>query len=420
MDHCRLRPVSMIEVDEDPVMRLTVALPSDCQYVLMDVDDPLCPVDPAICSPDPALRWAGPSTDTVSGFADSRDPSATQDPNAYNRSSPLGTDLPQSCDLSPDDLRNPRDPLEVPHLLYTHNPTVLPSTVHRTISDYPPQFIFSQSIMSPAHISAAELNTRFDFIGSDNGDVQNLPGSDTVAVTCDQISAVVNTYLHFTSVNVAELFGRHFPPSALPSHMGTTETNLRKAALESHDRKRSAAVPPSASAPVLNLIFSNDHGQQVDDAVRLFTLNKYFELEHCAPIDEMKTSDIARFLQMYLPIGVGNLRILATMHGLPFMHRRPNLLSALMQHECNDACPITGLLFKQLESARPGPFLLRAVPTSVPDTAPTLQSLDDLHVLPLTLSNEIIVDPEDGETFVSTYKLNRVCDFVGIATKDTV
>ncbi|KAJ7023214.1 hypothetical protein C8F04DRAFT_1193674 [Mycena alexandri] len=82
-------------------------------------------------------------------------------------------------------------------------------------------------------------------------------------------------------------------------------------------------------------------------------------------------------------------------HGLPQINRKPNLIAALMKHT---------------RSAPQWPIPLRELPTPIPDTKPTLQSMDDLDVLPLALNNEIIVDADDGHVesnFIQEMSLGR-------------
>ncbi|KAJ7508030.1 hypothetical protein B0H11DRAFT_2185129 [Mycena galericulata] len=111
---------------------------------------------------------------------------------------------------------------------------------------------------------------------------------------------------------------------------------------------------------------------------------------------------------------------IAMAHGLPIIHRKPNLLKTLMQHTCDNSCDGDGFLLERTEfEPRYEPFLSRTLPVSVPDTAPTFQSADDLDVLPVSLSNETVVDTGDGTEFVSTYKLNRCFNYVGLVTDRT-
>jgi hypothetical protein len=46
------------------------------------------------------------------------------------------------------------------------------------------------------------------------------------------------------------------------------------------------------------------------------------------------------------------------------------------------------------------------------DTDPIVRSLDNIDVLPLMMSNDLIVDENDGFTFVSTYELNRHFSYI--------
>ncbi|KAJ7500715.1 hypothetical protein B0H11DRAFT_1908589 [Mycena galericulata] len=113
---------------------------------------------------------------------------------------------------------------------------------------------------------------------------------------------------------------------------------------------------------------------------------------------------------------------LASQHHLPPSVRKPNLVRALMKHTCNGECTANTLVFEQTPRPRKEPFLARTLPDEISETGGplTLQTLDDLDVLPMTLSNEILVDVDDGVTFISTYKLNRSFDYEGIVTEESV
>ncbi|KAJ7692406.1 hypothetical protein B0H17DRAFT_1133134 [Mycena rosella] len=76
------------------------------------------------------------------------------------------------------------------------------------------------------------------------------------------------------------------------------------------------------------------------------------------------------------------------------------------------------LVFKYIQ--RPGvhirePLVVEhLIHTHVPTDA--VRNLAEIDVLPITLSNETDVDPDDGQTYTSAYLLNREFDFVDLVT----
>jgi hypothetical protein len=198
------------------------------------------------------------------------------------------------------------------------------------------------------------------------------------------------------------------------------------------NRKRSFPVPPtsapavSSNANPLKILFDNEFGDSIPGVVRSFTLNKYFEFVKCSTIQELskaagaqdivcRTSNFSMFVTTFLFLSVKDLRSIAALHGLPHINRKQNLITALMEHSCELSCDADCLVFKQIIVPRKGPFTNRELPDPVPDTVPTFESMDDLDVLPLMVNNDIVVDVDDACSYISTYKLNRSFDYVGLS-----
>jgi hypothetical protein len=181
---------------------------------------------------------------------------------------------------------------------------------------------------------------------------------------------------------------------------------------------------PTTGVPsprMLKILYSNEPGASQAGVIRSFTLNKFYRFICCGTAQELSslkladadkhiicsTSDVSRLVSIVLSLSVKDLRALSVAHNLPVFYRKPNLICSLMEHMCEDTCNSNALIFKQLAVPYSGEFTARVLPDSVPDSQPTLQSMEELDCLSMSLSNDIVVDPEDSVTFVSTYKLNR-------------
>lgn len=204
------------------------------------------------------------------------------------------------------------------------------------------------------------------------------------------------------------------------------------------NRNRRHPKPDAIERPTLNcpaalkIHFDNEYGDTAAGVVRTFTLNKYFEFLRCGTLNDLSksphepqdilciTSNISLFITSFLYLSVKQLRLIAIAHGLPDINRKPNLVAALMEHSCEEACIADCLVFRPVAVPRNGPFNKRVLPELVPDTAATHESMDDLDVLPLMINNDIIVDVEDSISYISTYKLNRSFDCLGLVTKHMV
>ncbi len=126
----------------------------------------------------------------------------------------------------------------------------------------------------------------------------------------------------------------------------------------------------------LNILYSQHYESREPGVISSFALNKYFQFIRCGSVEELtkvansfdknyvlcRTSDISRFVSMFSPLTVTDLRALAVCHNLSTMNRKPELLRALMEHSCKLTCELDCLLFKQIIRPRPGPFIVRTLP----------------------------------------------------------
>jgi hypothetical protein len=126
----------------------------------------------------------------------------------------------------------------------------------------------------------------------------------------------------------------------------------------------------------LNIWYSNENDFHKAGVVSMLSLNIQFQLVRCGLAAELakvasssdqnyiicRIRDVARFVSMFAPLTVSDLRALAVCHHLPAMSRKPNLLEALLKHSCQSICELDCLLFKPILRPRLGPFIVRTLP----------------------------------------------------------
>ncbi|KAJ7687298.1 hypothetical protein B0H17DRAFT_1136419 [Mycena rosella] len=195
---------------------------------------------------------------------------------------------------------------------------------------------------------------------------------------------------------------------------------------------------PAVEVHPMPIKFSNDHCDHSSDGADFLTtylLNSCYELDEVYDPGNVPVSadshllfgyprETARLVSLYQFIKLGHLAKIARIHSIQMEGSTKAFQRCLLEHVCERYClgKEMVLAFCPLQRARSHvrePLVLDDLqdPDPVP---PAVRGLDQVDVLPVTFSNEVNVDPDNGQKYVSTYLLNQEFDFVGVVNRETL
>ncbi|KAJ6498475.1 hypothetical protein C8R47DRAFT_1193923 [Mycena vitilis] len=413
----RRATVEVIEDERDSPPRDTPALrPNEpllvpySELVAFDLSLPLPqpsplgvpPVLPQQLSPPMPEPLFLPGSDTD----DSPPPSPSVQP-SFTVSSVLNTS-PNNCSIH-------CPPHERPVTYLLHQSTVCPSTVLPfdgptsdrilTISEHVnmnpfvnapsmSHVVLSPGVVSEHSVTVSHLNKWYEFKGL----LRDLGSGDqpqaSLALRCTNIAALACGY-HYLNAHALQLIAcAHNMPAfsrksqilpALQHHICLPSCPGPPKILVFHRLKRARGI-----LPVHTLSFCNDAEDSSPGFTSSYTLNQGYSFLKCGPSDGLsrtstppgshklllcRTPRISAFVECYLFLTVPDLQQIATEHNLPALHRKQNLVAALMTHTCDAACTSDGLLFRLTDDERQQPYAKRTMPTTVPDEPTRLESV---------------------------------------------
>ncbi|KAJ7431457.1 hypothetical protein B0H11DRAFT_1941683 [Mycena galericulata] len=323
---------------------------------------------------------------------------------------------------------------------------VHPSSVHR--SPAPPPLIAPKLVnivpreITDSTVTIEHLTRNYTFFKVANADSVPLCENLTLAVPFSDLARTPGVFASFNTSQLYQLAVPHGRQVTFSSTYTQLEVLRGHRCIQTCSGWKSLILFSKKSDPqqvpfhTLDIHYCNDAVLPVTGTITTYNLNRNFQLVASGSFTNMeklylgsettrilcRCKDIAQFVSLYLHLNKSQLDELTTHHHLPSCARKPNAVRALMTHACHVGCSPLFLVFEHTSRFRKEPFIPRILPDQISDADVPLKlrSLDDLDVLPMTLSNDILVDVDDGTTFISTYKLNRSFDYMGIVTEATV
>ncbi|KAJ7262425.1 hypothetical protein C8J57DRAFT_1231793 [Mycena rebaudengoi] len=197
-------------------------------------------------------------------------------------------------------------------------------------------------------------------------------------------------------------------------------------------RKR-RSVHTSDNTDSAKIVYDNDAPSTQRNKISTFTLNAHYtfagiDTEKKADANTLSCScdDIAAFVAHYTQSSMTELKSIARVHRIGEVPKKPAMRQELIRHSGGDECPGQGksLLFSRIPRKRNGPFKVierSSLPADAMDVdKPTIESMDNLRIMPVAFTNDIVVDIEDGTHFCSTYLLHKIFEFAKIVSDMTL
>ncbi|KAJ6470897.1 hypothetical protein C8R45DRAFT_1165524 [Mycena sanguinolenta] len=294
-------------------------------------------------------------------------------------------------------------------------------TIHRTIDTA----LFTV-ILGPATVTLQTLCEWYEYVGIRTDPTSNC---SYLTIHCHDIARFVGAYNHLTSGDLKKIANAHMlptPPRAERTVLANHECMNFCPGKKLHlmfrqlSRKRVLRSPVPApeqatvSTPVVRIDLSNEYGENTPGVIKSLTLNRYFEFVKCGALEDFDpaeaacgpntmfcyTPHVSELVRMFHFFTVDHLQRITRAHNLPSLQRKPNLLAALMLHECTSTCRGGYFLLRPISKPRMGTFARMDLTTTLPDNDPHPSS-DDFNVLPIVLNNSIVVDPDDAVTSIN-------------------
>ncbi|KAJ7231369.1 hypothetical protein C8J57DRAFT_1251259 [Mycena rebaudengoi] len=272
--------------------------------------------------------------------------------------------------------------------------------------------------------SVEHINGKYSFVRTlpEQEALSLYAGERSLLCRFSHVQTVVSEFKHWEFSQLHHLASLHGLPhlrisaamkGALVSHLCTTKCTGTSLVYCFQEKVLNSTFPAAETGytnPVTPLIFDNEQDAGVD-ALSTFTVNRWWQFTTAGfTQDILQThqgsdfcilingADIAKFVAHFLHLSNPQLLTLAQLHSIRPAFHRSQMVRDLMLHTCNES-------FRARPSTHGYP--VRDLPAlDNNDTDPIVLSLDNIDVLPLMLSNDLIVDEKDGFTFVTNPSRN--------------
>ncbi|KAJ7216139.1 hypothetical protein C8J57DRAFT_1255387 [Mycena rebaudengoi] len=263
-------------------------------------------------------------------------------------------------------------------------------------------------------ITTSTLNLWYDLSGVCSEAPSQAPNcDDRVAVSCNDIRKFCRLFQYLDLPRLAAII-------ECRRITGTSNTKASKElGISLHEC--SHTCPGYSSVLVFKRIIRKRrsvHASDDTESAKIVSTEK----EADANMLSCPCDDTAAFVAHYTQLSMAELNSIAHVHLVGDVPKKPAMRQELIRHSCGDECPGQGnrLLFSRIPRKRNGPFKV-IERSSLPADAmgvdgPTIESMDNLRIMPVAFTNDIVVDIEDGTHFCSAYLLNKNFEFAEIVT----